>query len=236
MTAEKAEVKEKLEVYDGLKGVLFSPDTFKPAVKKSIDSFEALYNVKLCSGYLQFLKTRNGLVCDWYNYDSEIDIQKGAYQKENEYAPGSFYTQYSFYEELNKLTENWDWPYEVSYIFGLGCSNPYCNMTDFYPEGLFYHNNLYQYAYLVGVDGGGNSMVQIAQGKIAMVDHEVASPMIEWASGTQNEETYKVPYGKATADEFLMDALDYGGLTLFDMTFDQFLSYFINKNNNSGNN
>ncbi len=227
---QKKEV--ELEISDGYKGVLFQDDYFQKASDQTIQQFEDRYSTPLCADYVAFLKSRNGMVCNWYKFDSAIDLNKGAYQKEM--YKGYSYMVKPIFELISNWQSNLGWLYEVRYLFGLENTNPYCDMMDMLPENLFYHKNLYPFAYPIGVDPGGNTMVQIAQGKnkgkLAMLDHEVASSMIDWAEGIQDDEVFKKPFGKATADEFLNDCFEYGGLTLYETTFEVFLKNFIREN------
>ncbi len=75
--------------------------------------------------------------------------------------------------------------------------------------------------------------MQIAQGKhrgkLAMLDHEVSGPMIDWIEGITTNEVYKIPPQKATADGFLEDCFEYGGLTLYEFGFDAFFAEIIKK-------
>ncbi|WP_378181194.1 hypothetical protein [Aquimarina sp. SS2-1] len=100
-------------------------------------------------------------------------------------------------------------------------------------QSLFYHNDLVKYAYPIGKDLGGNCIMQIAQGKyrgkLAMLDHEVSGAMVDWIEG-KTEDVYQIPPEKATADGFLEDCFEYGGLTLYDITLDDFLAELFKKN------
>ena len=61
-----------------------------------------------------------------------------------------------------------------------------------------------------------------------MLDHEVAGAMTDWAEG-KTEDVYDVPYGQATADEFLEDCFNYGGLTLFNISFADWLEELVRR-------
>ncbi|PIE77363.1 MAG: hypothetical protein CSA15_13340, partial [Candidatus Delongbacteria bacterium] len=141
-------------------------------------------------------------------------------------------THYPFYEFLGEQTESWGWIFEAKTLFGLGNKNPCLDMKDFNMQNLFYHNDLVKYAYPIGQDGGGNCIMQIAQGthrgKLAMLDHEVSGAMIDWVTGKTND-VYATSPEKATADEFLNDCFEYGGLTLYETEFDAFFNQLIKK-------
>lgn len=217
-------------LFDKNQGTLFQPKRFLPATSDAIAQFETRYKVALCEDYKHFLNTYNGLNLVWWSDNSVFNTQKGAYQKAA-YGSGT-YTQYPFYEKMTQLKEAWDWHFEVVSLFGLGNKNPRLDMTDFYMQSLFYHDDLVRYAYPIGLDGGGNAMVQIAQGKyrgkLAMIDHEVSSSMTDWIEG-ETGEVYAIPPEKATADGFLEDCFEYGGLTLVDVSFDDFLKQLLEK-------
>ncbi|GAB1855809.1 hypothetical protein MHTCC0001_06440 [Flavobacteriaceae bacterium MHTCC 0001] len=216
-------------VYDRNEGLLFNDKPFRPASDTDIFAFENKYKVSLCDDYKHFLKTYNGIILNWWHYSDEFHKETGAYRAESY---GHVYTKYPFYDDLSELQKDWDWLYDLNYLFGLGNKNPHLDMNDFYMENLFYHDDLVTYAYPIGSDPGGNCMMQIAQGKyrgkLAMLDHEVYTPMVDWIEG-KTEEVYQVPPEKATADGFLEDCFAYGGLTLFDISLDEFLTELFKK-------
>lgn len=196
-------------LYDKQCGLLFGNKRFTKASTKAIQDFENKYQVLLCDDYKNFLQTQNGLDTRWWRH---MD-----------------------YGVISKFTRDWDWLYETDYIFGLGNKNPYLDMSKFHMQNLFYHNDLVKYAYPVGVDGGGNTLLQIAQGKhrgkLAMLDHEVSVAMLDWIEG-KTENVYSISPEKATADGFLEDCFEYGGLTFYDLTFEEFLKELTNKHLN----
>lgn len=229
---ENSEIKpieQILYLYDGTLGVLFQQRNFDSATDKDISNFENKYNTSLCDDYKHFLKNYNGLYIHWWAFSDEFDKKKGAYQSDKQ---GFLKTHYPFYEFLSKQKENWDWIFDAQTLFGLGNKNPYLDMKDFYMQSLFYHNDLVKYAYPIGQDGGGNCIMQIAQGihrgKLAMLDHEVSGAMIDWVTGETND-VYEIPPEKATVDGFLNDCFEYGGLTLYETGFDAFFNELIKK-------
>lgn len=211
------------------RGILFGEKAYQPTTAEAIKQFETTNNVQLCEDYSQFLRTHNGLYLNWWQYASEIDNQKGAYESDKY---GFMQTHYPFYEDLSKLTGEWDWLYEIKHLFGFGNANPYADLNTLNMQHLFYHKALVTYAYPIGVDGGGNIAVQIAQGKdrgkLAMLDHEVANAMVDWVEG-KTEDVYEIPPSEATADGFLADCYAYGGLTLFDTNFTDFFTELMSK-------
>lgn len=227
--SEIAPLEKTFYLYDGTKGTLFVNKPFNPATDKDILAFENTYQVTLCDDYKQFLKEYNGLYLFWWFDSDKINAQKGAYQSDKY---GFTQTHYPFYEDLGTKQEDWDWIYEAKHLFGLGNKNPYHDMNDFHMPNLFYHNDLVKYAYPIGQDGGGNCIMQIAQGKhrgkLAMLDHEVSSSMIDWVKG-ETEDVYNIPPSEATADGFLEDCFEYGGLTLYDISLKEYVAELIQK-------
>jgi len=207
----------------------FPYQSFNPAKNIDIQLFEEKYKINLADDYKEFLKQFNGLNLAWWHLDNNLDIHKDSYQV-NKY--GYVETIYPFYEDLEKNSQ-WDWVYEVDKIFGIGNKDQYLDMANFNMEHCGWHPDLMPYAYPVGVDKGGNLLLQIIQGKnrgkLAMLDHEVAGPMVDWIKGIKSDETFKIPPEKATADEFFEDCFAYGGLTLYNITFQDFFNELIAK-------
>jgi hypothetical protein len=226
---EVEKIEQAFYLFDKFRGLLFQNNPFSSATEKDILEFENKYKTSLCEDYKYFLKTHNGLYIDWWAFSNELDKTKGAYQSDKY---GFIQTHYPFYEDLGKLKENWDWIYDAQALFGLGNKNPYLDMNDFYMQSLFYHNDLVKYAYPIGQDGGGNCIMQIAQGKhrgkLAMLDHEVSGAMVDWIEG-KTVDVYEISPENATVDGFLDDCFEYGGLTLHDITLDQYLTELLKK-------
>jgi len=216
-------------IFDQYKGVLFQKKSFYPAKDNDIYDFEQKYDVLLCEDYKHFIKTYNGLYIYWWQYATNLDKSKGAYQSDKH---GIMQTHYPFNEDLGKRYKEWDWIYDAKTLFGLGNKNPYLDMKYFYMQNLFCHDNLVKYAYPIGQDGGGNCIMQIAKGKyrgkLAMLDHETSGAMIDWIKG-KTEDVYKIPPEKANVDDFLEDCFTYGGLTLYDIYFKEYVVELMQK-------
>lgn len=210
------------------KGVLFANQPFKPASLQVIEAYENQYQFNFCEDYKRFLTTQNGLYLYWWQDAEDLNTKKGAYESDKY---GFTQTEYPFYEDLAKRAE-WEWLYEAKTLFGLENGNPFSDLTMMHFENLFYHKDLMKFAYPIGLDGGGNAILQIAQGKhrgkLAMLDHEVAGAMTDWIEG-KTEDVYEIPLEKATADGFLDDCFQYGGLSLYEVTFDEFYTKLIKK-------
>ncbi|UUV22379.1 SMI1/KNR4 family protein [Paenimyroides aestuarii] len=210
--------------------VLFGNTAYESATLKAIEAYENQYQFKFCEDYKRFLTTQNGLYLYWWQDAEQFDTKKGAYESDKY---GFTQTEYPFYEDLAKHSD-WDWLYQTKSLFGLANHDPYADLNTMHFENLFYHKGLLKYAYPIGLDGGGNALLQIAQGKdtgkLAMLDHEVASSMVDWIEG-KTDEVYEIPPEKATADGFLQDCYAYGGLTLYDIGFDDFYTELIQKHN-----
>lgn len=214
-------------LYEKAEGMLFQNKPFTPALDQDILEFEKKYSTSFCHDYKQFLKTYNGLDLCWWSHAPEFDKNKNAYSS-NKY--GFEQTYYPFYEDMRKITENWEWLYETDKLFGLSNKNPYLDLKYFFMQDFLYHNDLVKYAYPIGEDGGGNCLVQIAQGKyrgkLAMLDHEVSSVMVDWVEG-KTQDVYKISPEKTTPDDFLDNCFEYGGLTLYEIDFNNFFTQLL---------
>ena len=211
-----------------MKKIAFAYQRFNLVTEKYIKDFEEKYNIVLSNEYKDFLKHYNGFIFNWWELDDNINTDKGKYLSDKY---GFTQNYYPIYEDIQKNSE-WDWVFETCKLFGLCNNDSYLDMSQFNMEHLFWHPKLMKYAYPIGSDKGGNLLMQISQGKyqgkLAMLDHEVAGAMVDWIKGLSEDVCEKKP-SEATVDEFLEDCFAYGGLTLYNITFQDFFDKLVEK-------
>ncbi len=136
------------------------------STEDDINEIEALYNTKLNEDYKAYLRTYNGFAYNWW-VDPDLE------EIEEEIG----------FDEMIEMVEHIkddkadSWHEEVSELFG-GIKEEYSSLIsmDGKPYDNFYDVRFGPFFYPIGVDEGGNPMVQIASGKkkgqVAMIDHE----------------------------------------------------------------
>ena len=138
-----------------------------PAPTEAIERYERTVGTTFQPDDRRFLETVNGINLVW-QFDDVWDRSDAFFD---------------VVREARRAAGGDDWGFDIRHVLGLGTGREFIELpaADGHNQVMFYDLRLFRHGYLVGVDPGGNSAVQVAEGsrtgQIKMLDHETTSLM-----------------------------------------------------------